>query len=1599
MAEPSNGHQGPKRSGAPGLRVGTHNVNGLRAPGKLWNLISLWARDLRLDVVCLQETKIGADDVAAMGIVENLVATYTSQLLCPAYTIYWAGFTSASAGVAVLVRSDLVAALDPEIAQAAPDGRLIAVDLKWDARRPNDRLRVVSVYLPDSRPAEQAVFVAERIRPLVMGRERVVVGGDFNFVEDPRDRARVGGVVSAAGQRDSQPAAAMRALTDETAMRDAFRLRRPTEQRFTYYGHSSAARLDRMYVSPTLVPRVFACDAAGGGGSDHRAVALHLSLSEPEDRGPGRPRVRAHFWVDEDLAARFQAWFQAELAQAPLQDASALLRWWGPLKRRLAHTARTLDKDLAQRRAETAARGKQADDALTKAREDVEAGLGVPDALLRVQVARHAAAAARRRYDPPPPPCVRRGEQTPASMAAAMRPPASARRIAALRVAGGALATDGPAMAAAMATAVAAVSKQPPDSPGDRASVLAAVREHSLRVPEALGVAAGSMAVTDQEVAWALKHSKQGTAPGPDGIPIEVWRRLGTPAHTLLAAVLTAAGTTGQMPRGFLDGVVTAIYKAGDATETGNYRPLTMLDSDYRVLAKVLAKRLGPILDAIVSPEQTAFIAGRRISDSVALLQMLPGLLAANAASQVGPTGAVMALLDFRKAYDTVDRTFLLEVMEAVGVGEGMLAWVRLILSNTYAAAEVNGHISTPRRYEAGVRQGCPAAPALWLFVGHALACWLRSCPVVGIEVTPGCVVRCPQFADDTNPLLRSRAPADIAAFLETMAVFGRASGQHLNPVKCSLLLMGSEASSPRPPSVAGLRVVTEAKCLGVRVSDGPPLADALDGESRVCLAKAYTKLARFPLSAFGRGQAAATYGVSRILYRAVNCGLTPEAEARLQTWTDTLVDQGIGPTRPCTLPGWAASAAGVPHHLLVGRPAQGGFGATPWQAAIKGQWVSLARRYAAWAAGAPGLLAPAPRLPEAGVVAECPPLPQMPPVWLPMALAAVGGLCSAAHPGLVILMAGFAPTPAAGLPEGVIEEGVGADLRAHLQAGPLQRMLAGMQALGPVARIPGRAQTAELWGAAAPLWGNPLLQMELPAGMRTVEWAGIPWHGAAYPASYSLAGAERWRARGFATVRAIPGLRTVLDLLRLDTWLATLLHLRCPGAPPASAAWLDRSAAVLPPGNAASALRVAVGEEDWRTALCLCLYGGAPPPMSAQAAALLEVRMESDPLSTAVTSMLAAVPAPWVAAARTELGLGLRPLSRNPEGERAAAVEILKLVGWPLPCLVAPEDWERGRPGLRRRAAPPPPLLGIVAKAGEVKWAGFADGPGVVGAMSNKLAVACQLRGVTAERRQLRATTVAASHAMDCAFGAVPASPAVLLSDMRDLEQAMPGLWRLPLHNACKEPIWRLWVNGLARYGVSAGGPGEPCPCSWRPDRSDGPTPDAWRGHRFWECPVAAAVVRCVAAALPPRREGPVVVLCQHIWLLRPPCKGVHAGVWAVVAAVAVAAMERGRRHLWRLAHPCARGRAQTALPAPTPADVVARAGDLARVDFWDMLSSFVTGAAGGPGVGAGPAVGAGPGVAVPRGWATAVDATHPFIGVEGGAPPPQWWPGPLRA
>ena len=472
-------------------------------------------------------------------------------------------------------------------------------------------------------------------------------------------------------------------------------------------------------------------------------------------------------------------------------------------------------------------------------------------------------------------------------------------------------------------------------------------------------------------------------------------------------------------------------------------------------------------------------------------LQLLPPLLRAEQRS------AVIAFLDFRKAYDTINRDFMFAVMEAMGVGPGLLHWVRVLLSNTSFVALVNGFVSRPVHTYAGVRQGCPLSPLLYLFVAQALTCWLRASGL-GIPVS-GRMCPASQYADDTQALLPSLHDTCVTRFLAAMDVYAQASGQHLNLTKCELLPVGMPVQLPAPrgisgPSVAGIRVVTKASALGLTFSNTNSAAACpadVDWPKAIAAVKSsYSKIARLHLSLFGRAFAASGYGISKLLYGAEFGGMPDSVMRALRVATTKLVDRGqaLDAAQRRVLPG-------VPSTLLPGHPSEGGCGCTPWQSHI------LSRR-AVWGA----------RL----IVSLAHGISPQSPLWHQAAHALLlrsgggrpGARAQPVMPPALALIAAAQDVP------GTIRAVSG---QPPLPPGPLHRMVIGLRSLHPAGLRPydigEKALTPGPWCAAMPLWGNPLL----PA--RVGDDGGGP--GSVLD-------------EAFGDLQVIPSLRTVGDAYRI---------------------------------------------------------------------------------------------------------------------------------------------------------------------------------------------------------------------------------------------------------------------------------------------------------------------------------------------------------------------------------------------------------------------------------------------------------------------------------
>ena len=966
--------------------------------------------------------------------------------------------TARTAGVVILVRKDVmrelaVVATPPRLMPAeAPQGRFVPLSFTWGGHR----VHLATMYLPTSRyPAgERRAFVEHTLGSVAQGatgEDHMLWVGDFNFVHDPHldSTAGVGGRGADAAVADAFQAACPH-------MVDTFRRLHPTRRAFSHLYRANVtggSRLDRIYASSTLMPYVISSTVPVPTPSDHRLAVVTLLPRVSSARGPGLPRLRTSFLAVADLKSRFVAWVTEECGLRPL-GRDELLAWWPVFKRRLAGEVACLNRQARDRQLRPGLRVRLATEAAAAALADLDAGgpgtprlsvaVAAQEEVVRALRAEGAVGAKAARLA-----WLRGGERPSRGLTALVHPPRAATSVTALQDATGRLVTDVaklPQMVAeywgAICTAPDIVSEEA------REAVLGALHTRHLAIPAVDAAAVGRPEVSVAEVEAVLTAATPGKAPGLDGIPVELYKACKLELAPAMADVFTAIGIAGRVPQGFLEGVITVLYKnRGSPALPGSYRPITLLCTDYRVLAKVLTNRLGPVLGRVVTLEQSAFLPDRLIGANVHFLRQLPHLMA-----QTGRS-CVLAFLDIAKAYDSLDRKFLFAVMEAMGAGPGLLAWSRLLLSATASRAVVNGFLSDRVDLTAGVRQGCPLAPLLYLFAAQALLCWLQH-NRVGVTLRPadGEVVTAVQFADDTEVVLQGME--SVSDFLVCMDVYARASGQQLNLDKVELLPIG--AAPPLAGSVQGLRVLPSATALNLPFTDvgSEPVMDWATQTEKVW--SRFGRIASLYLSVFGRASAAAAYGLHRLTWHMEHGGLPPEGVlTELEAKAAKLVDRGQGPSAR------DRRATGVPKRLLLGHPTAGGFGALPLREHVQARWACWAVRFVRGVA-----------LPAAAR-----------PPWIGVMDAFLRGV----HPAYTPLCLFTSRPGAPWFGEGVLPP-------------DLARVVTALAHLPPVEDVVATPLEPGAWCWHLPLWGNPLLPGVGPQGrgserpgleFRHVELAG----------------------------------------------------------------------------------------------------------------------------------------------------------------------------------------------------------------------------------------------------------------------------------------------------------------------------------------------------------------------------------------------------------------------------------------------------------------------------------------------------------------------------
>ena len=180
-----------------------------------------------------------------------------------------------------------------------------------------------------------------------------------------------------------------------------------------------------------------------------------------------------------------------------------------------------------------------------------------------------------------------------------------------------------------------------------------------------------------------------------------------------------------------------------------NWRPISLINVDAKIISKVLAKRLEKVLPVIIHADQDAFVKGRSIFDAVRTIDDMVDYTKRNNLS-----GFLIAI-DFEKAFDTLDFNFLIRTLHKFNFGPSFIHWIRVLYNNVSSCVMNNGFTTAPFMLGRGVRQGDPLSPYLLIIALEILAERIRSdSKIHGFRIGEE-MVKLSLFADDMTCFLR----------------------------------------------------------------------------------------------------------------------------------------------------------------------------------------------------------------------------------------------------------------------------------------------------------------------------------------------------------------------------------------------------------------------------------------------------------------------------------------------------------------------------------------------------------------------------------------------------------------------------------------------------------------------------------------------------------------------------------------------------------------------------------------------------------------------------------------------------------------------------
>ena len=320
--------------------------------------------------------------------------------------------------------------------------------------------------------------------------------------------------------------------------------------------------------------------------------------------------------------------------------------------------------------------------------------------------------------------------------------------------------------------------------------------------------------LSSDELLEALKVMKKDSAPGPDGLIVSFYSVFWKKLALILRQSYMFAFNQGRLSHSQRRGVVRLIPKKNkNLLAVTNWRPITLLNVDYKILSKSLALRLSAVLLDLIGSGQRGFIKNRYIGDNVYKLYSI--ISQAESEQQEG----VLLQLDIENAFDSVSWNYLMEVLNNFSFPSSFMDWVTTLYFNKELRIMNNGRVLDPIHPTNGLAQGDGLSPLLFVLVIETLALTLHNNDKIEGYKVNSIHKKLALLADDMILSLKAKQ-STFKEVLETLTQFSKISNLHVNAAKSAVFPIGPKRSAKNTLDISPFKWSDSSDCdyLGIMV-------------------------------------------------------------------------------------------------------------------------------------------------------------------------------------------------------------------------------------------------------------------------------------------------------------------------------------------------------------------------------------------------------------------------------------------------------------------------------------------------------------------------------------------------------------------------------------------------------------------------------------------------------------------------------------------------------------------------------------------------------------------------------------------------------------